>query len=189
MSVHLHPIRPVPEETARVARLAFPKGNRYMTMRDEIGTLYTDNDFAKLFSALGQPAISPGQLALICVMQFMEDLTDRQAAEAVRSRIDWKYALNLDLTDSGFDFSVLSEFRARLIEGKVEHKLLDSLLENFRVRGWVKARGQQRTDSTHVLAATRMLNRLEGICETLRAGLNQIATDAPDWLETWVPES
>jgi transposase len=184
MSVHQQPIRPVPEETARVAHLVFPKGNRYMTMRDEIGTLYTDNDFAKLFSTLGQPAISPGQLALICVMQFIEDLSDRQAAEAVRSRIDWKYALNLELTDPGFDFSVLCEFRARLIEGNVEHKLLDSLLENFKAKGWVKAGGQQRTDSTHILAATRTLNRLEGIAETLRAGLNYIATVAPDWLET-----
>jgi transposase len=189
MSVHPHPIRPVPEETARIARLVFPKGNRYITMRDEIGVLFTDDDFSELFSTLGQPAISPGQLAMICIMQFIEDLTDRQAAEAVRSRIDWKYALSLELEDPGFNFSVLSEFRARLIKGNVEHKLLDSLLENFKARGWIKASGQQRTDSTHILAATRSLNRLEGIAETLRAGLNQIATDAPDWLETWVPES
>jgi transposase len=90
---------------------------------------------------------------MICIMQFIEDLTDRQAAEAVRSRIDWKYALSLELEDPGFNFSVLSEFRARLIEGNVEHKLLDSLLENFKARGWVNARGQQRTDSTHILAA------------------------------------
>jgi transposase len=102
-------------ETASVAHAAFPKGNLYMTMRDEIGTLYSDQDFEELFSTHGQPAVSPWRLALVCVMQFMEELSDRQAADAVRSRIDWKYALDLELTDPGFDFSVLCEFRARLI--------------------------------------------------------------------------
>ena len=99
----------VPEETARVARAAFPKGNLYMTMRDEIGTVYSDQDNDALFPKYGQPAQSPWRLALICVMQFMEELSDRLAADAVRSRIDWKYVLGLELTDSGFDFSVLCE--------------------------------------------------------------------------------
>jgi transposase len=85
-----------------------------MHMRDELGTLYEDADFAPLFPAVGQPAETPWRLALVLVMQFMEDLTDRQAAHAVRGRIDWKYALCLPLEDSGFDFSVLSEFRTRL---------------------------------------------------------------------------
>jgi transposase len=147
MSIHPQAIAPVPAETARIARLAFPKGNRYLTLRDEIGTLYTDQAFTSLFSGDGQTAIAPWRLALICLMQFIEDLTDRQAAAAVQSRIDWKYALGLELTDPGFDFSVLSEFRARLIEGQAEQHLLDILLEQFKARGWLKARGQQRTDS------------------------------------------
>ncbi|SRR5579883_1227537 len=105
MSIHTQPINPVPEETARVAHLAFPKGNRYLTLRDELGTVYKDQDFTDLFSSYGQSGVSPWRLALICVMQFMEDLPDRQAAEAVRSRIDWKYALGLELSDPGFDFS------------------------------------------------------------------------------------
>jgi transposase len=50
-------------------------------------------------------------------MQFAESLSDRQAAEAVRARIDWKYALSLPLNDSGFHYSVLSEFRDRLLQG------------------------------------------------------------------------
>lgn len=125
MSVHLQPINPVPEETSRVARLAFPKGNHYLSMRDELGTIYNDQDFADLFSRYGQPAVAPWRLALICVMQIRSDLTDRQAAEAVRSRSDWKYALSLELGDPGFDFSVLSEFRTRLITGNAEQKLLD----------------------------------------------------------------
>lgn len=178
----------VPAETARVALAAFPKGNLYMTMRDEIGTVYSDQDFEALFPRHGQPAQCPWRLALICVMQFMEELSDRQAADAVRSRIDWKYVLGLELTDSGFDFSVLCEFRARLIAGNAEQQLLDTLLKQFKERGWLKERGKQRTDSTHVLAAIRTLNRLEGVGETLRATLNVLATVAPDWLCSWVPQ-
>src|SRR4051812_3271188 len=120
-------------------------------------------------------------------MQFLEDLSDRQAAEAVRARIDWKYALSLELTDSGFDFSVLSEFRARLVASDAEQLLLDTMLERLRNRGLVKPRGKQRTDSTHVLAAIRVMNRLELVGETLRATLNAIATVAPDWLRTVAP--
>ena len=110
MSLHPSAIPPVPKDTARVAQLSFPKGNRYLTLRDRVGVIFDDSDFRDLFSAYGQTGISPCQLALICIMQFLEDLTDRQAAEAVRSRIDWKYMLSLELSDSGFDYSVLSEY-------------------------------------------------------------------------------
>jgi len=120
-------------------------------------------------------------------MQFREHLADRQAAEAVRARIDWKYLLGLTLTDPGFDFSVLSEFRDRLLASSAEELLLEKLLERCRAMGWLKARGQQRTDSTHVLAAIRVLNRLELVAETLRAALNAVATVAPDWLQTVTP--
>lgn len=180
-------ISPVPEETKRVAHAAFPKGNTFITMRNEIGTLYNDQDFEALFPTHGQPAFSPWRLALICVMQFMEELSDRQAADAVRSRIDWKYALGLELTNPGFDFSVLCEFRTRLITGDASQQLLDTLLKQFKERGWLKERGKQRTDSTHILAAIRTLNRLECVGETLRATLNALATVAPDWLLPLVP--
>src|SRR5215208_5352634 len=129
MSMRPEPIGPVPEDTARVARAAFPKGNLYMQIRDVLGTIYADEDFSELFEARGRPAIAPWRLALVTVMQFSEGLSDRQAAEAVRARIDWKYALGLRLTDPGFDFSVLCEFRARLVDGSAEHRLLDALLE------------------------------------------------------------
>ncbi len=186
MSMHPQPIAPVPEDTARVARAAFPKGNLYMKMRDELGTIYQDQQFAPLFPTRGQPAEAPWRLALVGVFQFIEGLSDRQAADAVRSRIDWKYALGLELTDPGFDFSVLSEFRARLISGGLEESLLDTMLVQFRQRGWLKERGSQRTDSTHVLAAVRVLNRLETVGETLRAALNALAAAAPDWLREQV---
>ncbi|MBM0744715.1 transposase [Phormidium sp. CLA17] len=116
MSLHPSALPPVPEETAHIAQLAFPKGNRYLTLRDQVGTFFNDSDFKDLFSVYGQSTISPCQLVLVCIMQFLEDLTDRQAAEAVRSRINWKYLLGLELTDSGFDYSVLCLSWRRFVE-------------------------------------------------------------------------
>lgn len=172
----------IPEETVRIAKAAFPKGNVYLKMRDELGVLYQDSQFAELFPTTGQRALSPGLLALVTVMQFAEGLSDRQAAEAVRARIDWKYALNLELTDPGFDHSVLNEFRERLLEGQQEQQLLNHMLAQFKAKGWLKSRGRQRTDSSHVLAAVRQLNRLECVGEAMRQGLEVLAEQAPEWL-------
>lgn len=187
MSLHPQGPGPVPEETARVARAAFPKGSLYLGMRDELGTLYEDALFAPLFPVRGRPAEAPWRLALVTVMQYIEGLSDRQAADAVRSRLDWKYALGLDLADPGFDFSVLSEFRARLVSGGLEEQLLDRLVGQCRTRGWLKARGRQRTDSTPILSAARALNRLECVGETMRHALNVVAEVAPAWLRAVAP--
>ena len=113
----------VPEETVRIARASFPKGSRYMRLRDELGAVFDDSRFAGLFPTRGRPAEAPWRLALVTLFQFAEGLPDRQAAEAVRGRIDWKYALALPLADPGFDSTVLSEFRSRLIEGDAEQVL------------------------------------------------------------------
>src|SRR5438045_8438446 len=187
MSLHPHVIEPVPDETARVAHAAFPTGHPSLTFRDVLVTIFQDEDFTALFPAWGQPALPPWRLALVTIRQFREHLADRQAAEAVRARIDWKYLLRLELTDPGFDFSVLSEFRDRLLAGSAEELLLDKLLERCQGLGLLKARGQQRTDSTHVLAAVRVLNRLELVAETVRATLNELATVRPDWLQGLAP--
>jgi transposase len=185
----LHPEDPTapPEETRRVARAAFPKGTLCLDIADALGPIYQDSQFAGLFPPLGQPAAAPAMLALATVLQYLEGLSDRQAADAVRGRIDWKYALRLPLTDPGFDHTVLSEFRSRLIEGKAEQQMLDTLLDRLRDLGLVKPRGRQRTDSTHVLAAVRGLNRLERVGETLRAALNEVAVMAPAWLQALAP--
>lgn len=189
MSLQPHEIEPVPQDTLRVVRAAFPKGNLYIRMRDELGTFYCDHHFANLFPKTGQPALAPWRLALVTVMQFAEGLTDRQATEAVRARLDWKYALSLSLEDSGFDFSVLSEFRSRLIEGGAEHQLLELMLTHFKTKGLLKAGGKQRSDSTHVLAAIRRLSVLENLGEMVRAALNALAMVAPQWLlEQITPE-
>jgi transposase len=188
MSLKPDPIQPVPEETARIARAAFRKGNPLLKLRDELGAIFADADFADLFPRLGQPGLPPWRLALVTILQFREDLPDRRAAEAVRARIDWKYLLGLELADPGFDHSVLCEFRSRLLEGGAEERLLHKLLDACWARGLLKARGRQRTDATHVLAAIRTLNRLELVGETLRAALNELATVAPDWLRA-APEA
>src|SRR5262249_12440410 len=158
MSLQAQPIPRIPETTAKIARRAFRKGNVYMQMRDLLGTFFTDDQFADLYPADGQPAYAPWRLALVSVMQFAENLSDRQALDAVRARIDWKYVLSLELTDEGFDFSVLSEFRDRLVEHKACERLLDTMLEQFKQAGLLSNGGKQRTDSTHVLAAIRDLN-------------------------------
>src|SRR5438105_11932059 len=182
MSLRPCPIGPVPEETARVARAAFPRGSAWMRLRDELGQIYEDATFAGLFSHRGRPAEAPWRMALVSVMQFAERLSDRKAADAVRARIDWKYALGLPLDDPGFDASVLCEFRARLLAGSAETQLLDTLLTLCRDRGWLHARGRQRTDSTHVLAAIRAHNRVEAARETVRHALNVLAEQVPEWL-------
>ena len=173
----------IPTDTFRVATAIFPEGNRIMRLRDALGALFQTADFAPLFPALGQPALDPARLALVTVLQFLEGLSDRQAADNVRRCIDWKYALALPLEDPGFDASVLSEFRTRLITSHAEHVLFDTLLIRLQERGLLKARGRQRTDSTHVLATIRTLNRLTCVGETVRQALNDLATVAPDWLQ------
>jgi transposase len=187
MSMHPRPDTSIPEATIRVARAAFPKGNPYVTLRDELETIYHDSQFAALFSQRGQSAESPWRLAMVTILQFAENLPDRLAADAVRSRIDWKYLLGLELEDPGFNYSVLSEFRDRLIAGGMEQQLLDLLLERFREKGLLKARGKQRSDSTHVQAAIRNLNRLELVGETMRQALNTLAVSSPTWLKAQVP--
>lgn len=176
----------VPEETARVAKAAFPKGNPYLLLRDKLGVLFEDEAFAELFEWRGQPAESPGFLATVTILQFSEGLSDRQTVAAIAGRIDWKYVLGLELTESGIAHSVLSQFRSRLLAGEKEEYLLSRMLERLREGGWLKERGRQRTDSTHILAAIRMLNRTEMIGETMRNVLNDLASVAPEWVQAQV---
>lgn len=187
MSLHAEPVGPVPEETARVARAAFPKGNVYMQVRDVLGVVYDDASFRSLFATRGRPAEHPWRLALVTIMQFAEGLSDRQAAEAVRARIHWKYALGLELTDPGVRLFGALRVPRRLLRGSAEQQLLDAFLTACKARGYLRLRGRQRTDSTHVLGVVRVLNRLERVAETLRAALNAVASAAPEWLRAVAP--
>ena len=172
----------VPEMTARVVRAAFPKGTLAIRIREALGPLFADEDFAAAFPRSGRPAASPGALALVSVLQFAEGLSDRQAADQVRARMDWKFLLGLELDDPGFDCTVLGDFRSRLIRHGLEEKVLEAVLERLSGAGLLRSGGRQRTDSTHVLASVRTLNRMEFVGETLRAALEALAAAAPGWL-------
>jgi transposase len=188
MTWRSEPLPPVPQPTEAVVKAAFPKGNLYVDLRTEFGAIYDDKLFEGLYSKRGRRVeIAPWRLALVTVMQYIEGLSDRQAADAVRRCMDWKYALSLELTDPGFNFTLLHDFRERLVNYEAAPELLDTFLVTCKERGWIKARGKQRTDSTHVLAAIRTLNRLERILETLRAALNQLSEADPQWVRDWAP--
>lgn len=160
-----------------------------MTRRDELGVLYADSEFAALFAVVGQPALAPGNLVWVLILQQAEGLSDRQAALAVRSGMDWKYLLGLELEDPGFDASGLVEMRWRIVAGGREERLLDELLRQCKERQWLKAGSKQRTDSPHVLAATRVINRLELVGETLRQALEPLSTEISGWLQAQVPSA
>lgn len=184
MSLKPHLSYIVSEDTAAVARAIFPNGSLYLRMYDAFGTIFEDEDFASLFPQDGQPAEAPYRLMLVLILQFLENLTDRQAADAVRARIDWKYLLCLNLTDPGFHYSVLSEFRARLLKGGIEQMLFEKVLAQFREKGLLDGHKQQRTDSTHILGAVRAINRFQLVEETMRYALNTLAVAAPTWIRT-----
>jgi transposase len=143
--------------------------------------VYESTDFLEAFAYRGAPATSPGVLALVSVLQYAERLTDRQAAGAVRGRIGWKYVLGLELADAGFEFSALSGFRSRVLGHGLEHQFLDVILARCAQLGLLRAGGRMRTDSTHVVACVRDLNRVEFVTETLRCALEALSVAAPGW--------
>jgi transposase len=186
MSLQPQPWPEIPEETARVARLVMQRGEVPLAIRvrNELGELFADEEFAEAFAVRGKPGWSPGRLAMVTVLQMADNLTDRAAAHRVRFDISWKYCLGLGLNDPGFDPSVLSEFRGRLVEHGLEERVLDLLVARLKERGLIKDRGKQRTDSTQVAAAVRELSRLELAGEAVRAAVEALASAAPRWLAT-----
>ncbi|MFH9355512.1 transposase [Kitasatospora sp. NPDC017646] len=186
MSVQPQPW-PQPGPQIAAAIRAMYRGKREaplaVQVRDRLGELFPDAAFADAFGRSGKPGWSPGRLALVTVLQKTANLTDRQAADEVRENLAWKYALGLSLEDPGFDHSVLSEFRSRVVTHGLEERALDLLLERLRELGLVDAGGSQRTDSTHIVAAVRDLNRLELAGESVRAALNALAAACPDWVD------
>lgn len=183
MSMRQQPLPPIPAETVRQAKRNFPKGHPYIAFADAFGPVYTHEKFAPLFGPLGQGAISPILLALVCILQSAENLSDRAAADKVRDSVLWKYVLHLPLDHEGFDHSVLSEFRDRLLRNGLETILLEELVRLAAEKGVLKTK-KQRTDSTFVLSAARTLSRVELLHETFRMALEVLAGAAPDWLRT-----
>lgn len=189
MSLKIQPPRPMPPETASVGQVLLKEDSPYRLIGEQLYEEFRDEDFADLFPAEGQPGISPTLLAFVTVFQFLEKLSDRQAAESLRMRMDWKYALHLPLAYAGFDYSVLSEFRDRLLRHQAEGRVFEQLVEKFRQLGLIKTRGRQRTDSTAVLTKVRWLSRLELVVESLRLAVGALLKADRTWTEALLPPS
>jgi transposase len=187
MSLKAEPLGAIPEDTRSIGQELLAEDDLYRIIGEQYAELVKDEEFAALYSKTGQPAYSPARLSLATVLQAMEHLSDRAARQMVRTRIGWKYALHLSLSDPGFDASVLCEFRQRLLEGKAERKFFDALLEKFKEQGLLKGRGMQRTDSLQILAAVRDLNRLELVMESLRLALDSLVKADAGWVREHVP--
>ncbi|MGH2478755.1 MAG: IS1182 family transposase [Ktedonobacteraceae bacterium] len=188
MSMHAQPLEPIPELTSKIARASFPKGTLAMLLRDALDGVWNDEAFRALYPKRGRGALAPWRLAMVVVLQAVENLSDAQAAEMVRGRLDWKYALSFPLDDTGFDASILTDFRQRLVEHEAQELLLEPILRLCVERGWIVPKGKQRVDSTMVLSQARRLSSLESVGETLRVALNALAEEEPDWVLSVVSE-
>lgn len=188
MSLKKQPLEPIPEMTAKIARTSFRKRTLAMMLRDELDGVWNDEAFCALYPRRGRGTTAPWRLAMVVVLQALENLSDLQAAEMVRGRLDWKYALSLPLDDTGFDASILTDFRQRLVDHHAQEILLDPIIDLCVRKGWIEQKGQQRVDSTMVFAHARRLHSLETVGETLRVVLNALAEEEPDWLLTVIGE-
>jgi len=189
MCLKAQPPGPMPPETAAVGAALLKEDSPYRLIGDQLFAQLSEAAFADLYSAEGKPGISPVILAFVRVFQFLEKLPDRQAAEALRMRWDWKYALPLPLTYAGFDYSVLSECRDRLLAHEAEGRVFEELVSEFRALGLITERGRQRTDSIAMLTKVRRLSRLELVVETLRVTVKAILKADRAWGVRVIPPS
>lgn len=189
MCLKVQPPWPMPSETAAAGETILKADSPYRLIGEQLFGQFSEQDYADLYSPEGKPGLSPAILAFVTVFQFMEKLPDRQAAESMRMRIDWKYALHLPLAYEGFDFSVLSEFRGRLLEHEAEGRVFDTLVQAFRAMGLIKEHGKQRTDSLAMLTEVRRLSRLELVVETLRLAVGALVKVDREWSEETIPPS
>ena len=179
----------LPSETERIGRVLLGKESAYRLIGDKLFATLNEQEFADLYPSEGQPGLSPVVLAFVTVFQFIEKLPDRQAAESLRMRLDWKYALHLPLEHAGFHYSVLSEFRDRLIKGQAEGRVFEKLVAQIRELGLIKEHGKQRTDSLAMLSKVRWLSRLEIAVETLRLAVVSLIKVDRAWSRETLPPS
>ena len=189
MCLKVQPPWQMPDETQRIGQHLLDEKNTYRLIGDELFLKMNEKDFADLYPSEGQPGLSPVILAFVTVFQFIEKLPDRQAAESLRMRLDWKYALHLPLEYEGFHYSVLSEFRDRLIAGNAEARVFEALVVQIREMGLIKEHGKQRSDSIAMLSKVRWLSRLEVTVETLRLAVVSVVKVDREWSEEVLPPS
>jgi transposase len=189
VTLHRRDLAERPADIAAVGQKLLPPTNPYRVIGDHLADILDDAHFADLYDPTGRAALSPSLLALVRLFQFMETIPDREAAEQVVVRLDWKYALHLPLEDTGFDFSCLCYFRRRLLEHAQERLVFEQILGQIQALGFIKKRGQQRTDALAVLGAVRQLSALETVTETLRLAVRALIQAAPDWVARELPAS
>ena len=177
----------IPQEISRWGKKYLKDHSLYRVVGDQLSSFISADEFTSMYSNTGRPSINPIILSLVTVFQFLEDIPDRVAAEYVRTRLDWKYALHIPLDDPGFHYSDLCNFRKRLAEHGKESLLFDQLLKHIESLGFLKKRKYQRTDSTHVLAVVCELSRLENLSESLRVSLRAIHKTDSAFYEMKIP--
>jgi len=179
----------IPEETRRLVEPLLAADSVYRLVGNEIDEVISDEDFLDMYATEGRPAVNPVLLAMVSVFQFLEKLPDRAAAEAVVMRLDWKYALRQELTWTGFHYSDLCNFRKRLLEHGREWVVFERLVTYLRDRGYIKGRGRQRTDATHVIGLVARLSRLELVWETIRVTVRALVDADASWVSKYLPVS
>jgi len=188
MSLQWQLSREVPADTAAMGQELFPTSNLYRQIGDRFNELFPDESaFEALHDTTGRGVIPRLLLALVTVFQMLEEVPDRLAAELVVSRMDWKYALHLPLTYTGFHFTNLNHFRTLLLANHQERRFFDELIAKLRDAGLIKKRGKTRTDSTHILALVQRLSQLELVTESLRVALEAATETDGVWVEQVVP--
>src|ERR1700690_1939398 len=179
----------IPEATRALVEPLLAEESVYRLIGQEVAPMVGDEDFEALYAEDGRPAVNAVVLALVTVFQFLEKVPDRAAATLAVMRLDWKYALRQDVSWSGFHYSDLCNFRKRLLAVELEGVVFERIVAYLRARGYVKAGGKQRTDSTHIVGQVMDLSRLELVWETIRVTLTAlISADAP-WVLKWLPSS
>jgi transposase len=189
MTLHCRDLSAMPADIAAVGAQVLPPTKRYRVIGDHLADLWDEAQFAALYDTRGRHALSPALLAMVTLFQFLEDIPDREAAEQVVVRLDWKYGLHLPLEDTGFDYSCLCYFGQRVLDQHQDTLVFETILGKVRALGFLKKRGKERTDSIAVLGAVRQLSALETVTETLRLAVRALVAADVAWLEQAVPAS
>lgn len=175
-------LSPLPSDTAHATKEIFNLANAYLVIGDQANGWLRDIDLADCTPAPEQSVVPTPQLALMTIFQFAEDLSDRRTADAVRTRMDWKYALHLPLNYAGLDQAVLRKYRQRLAHSLAERLMLQHLTGHAAAIGLLPLTERQGVDVAEILIAIGHLNRIEELFDTLCSALGAIATRWPDWL-------
>jgi len=164
----------IPEEIRLWGESHLALDNVYRIIGDQLFSFLPEEELTSMYAPGGRSSINPILLSFVTIFQYLEDIPDRVAALWVKTRLDWKYALHLPLDDGGFHYADLCNFRKRLLLHGKESLIFEELLRKIEALGFLKKRGYQRTDSTHVLAVVRQLSRLENLSEGLRMALKAV---------------